>query len=487
MELSELKKVFPRARFYDFQNIDIGGISYDSRQVKKDDIFVAISGNKTDGHKYIADALHRGAVALVTQHKLNLFPLIPQIVTSDTRQALAMLSSYFYNQPSSKINVIGVTGTNGKSTVTYLIKSILEANGEKVGLLGTIQYVIGARQIPAPVTTPESYELQGYFNEMRQMGLNYAVMEVSSHSLVQNRIYGTMFRRAVFTNLTRDHLDFHKTMARYRQAKSILFRRLPEDACAILNADDSASRYFERHTRAKIIRYGLVMPGTDVSAVISRMSLNGSDMVLRSASGAIPVHTPLIGRHNVYNILAAAAAGISLEIPLEEIKHGIEAVKGVRGRLETVATGRDFSVVIDYAHTDDALHNVMAALKPIVKGRLIVVFGCGGDRDRGKRPLMGKIVEKLASIFIITSDNPRTEDPLSIIDDIKAGLRKKKSPSCYVEPDRYEAIKKAILMAKPNDLVLIAGKGHETGQIFKDVVKPFDDKQVAIEILEHIK
>ncbi|MFA5793617.1 MAG: UDP-N-acetylmuramoyl-L-alanyl-D-glutamate--2,6-diaminopimelate ligase [Candidatus Brocadiia bacterium] len=481
MELKELKQILPNARFHDFQNLEITGISYDSRQVKSGDLFVAIKGAATDGYRFIADALHRGAVTLVTHKKANLFPLVPQIVVSSPRAALASISSYFYGNPSARLKVIGVTGTNGKTTTTYLIKSILEAKGEKVGLLGTIQYLIGDRQIPAPNTTPESYDLQKYFAEMVRFGLNYAVMEVSSHALIQQRVRGTNFHIGLFTNLTRDHLDYHKTITNYRAAKGLLFKGLSEQSAAILNYEDKASNYYSRLTRAKKLWYSIKSPSAAVSARINRMTLDGTSFTLMTPFGSIDIDTSLIGPHNVYNIIAAATVGIACGVPLENIRQGVAAVKSVRGRQELLSSGRGFHVMVDYAHTDDALKNVLAAVKPLVRGRVIVVFGCGGDRDRGKRPLMGKVVAKYADTFVITSDNPRSEDPHRIITDIQKGIGRKKE--YFVEPDRYSAIKKAIELARPGDLVLLAGKGHETYQIFRDVVKPFDDRQVAMELL----
>jgi UDP-N-acetylmuramoyl-L-alanyl-D-glutamate--2,6-diaminopimelate ligase len=386
------------------------------------------------------------------------------------------------------------------------LKSILEKAGNKVGLLGTIEYIIGERQIPAPVTTPESYDLQHYFSQMLKEKINYAVMEVSSHSLILNRVFGVKFNRAVFTNITRDHLDFHKTSNRYRQAKGILFERLSSDNMAVLNLDDPASKYYANRTPAQIMWYHLIGKpparmirsggyfGTSrkikpsstittslVQAEIEGSSLQGNSIILKTPIGEISINSPLIGQYNVYNILAASAAAISLGISVNIIKEGIESVNMMRGRLELVETNTDYSVMVDFAHTDDALRNILCSLKPIVKGRIITVFGCGGDRDRGKRPLMGKVVSKYSDLFVITSDNPRSEDPLKIIKDIKRGIKRKKG--YYIEPDRYEAIKKALSLARENDLVLIAGKGHETYQIFKDTVKPFDDCETVKSIL----
>ncbi|MFH1230267.1 MAG: UDP-N-acetylmuramoyl-L-alanyl-D-glutamate--2,6-diaminopimelate ligase [Planctomycetota bacterium] len=500
MELSELKPILLKlkgTKLYNFHNLEIKGISYNSKSVKPGDIFVAIPGSKTDGNYFIPEALQSGAITIVSNKKLNLFTLIPHIITPNPRQALAIISNYFFKYPSNKLKIIGITGTNGKTTTAYLLKAILEKANNKVGLLGTIEYIIGERQIPAPVTTPESYDLQRYFSQMLKSNIAYAVIEVSSHSLVLNRVFGIKFHRAVFTNITRDHLDFHKTPSRYRQAKAILFKQLSPESIAVLNLDDQASKYYAKQTPAQIIGYHLIGKpyfGTSrkvksssnittslVQAEIEESSIQGNSIILKTPIGEISIQSPLIGQHNVYNILAASATAISLGIPVDIIKEGIESVNTMRGRLELVETNTDYSVMVDFAHTDDALRNILCSLKPIVKGKIITVFGCGGDRDRGKRPLMGKVVCKYSDLFVITSDNPRSEDPLKIIKDIKRGIKRKSG--CYTEPDRYEAIKKALSLARKNDLVLIAGKGHETYQIFKNTVKPFDDCEVVKSIL----
>jgi UDP-N-acetylmuramoyl-L-alanyl-D-glutamate--2,6-diaminopimelate ligase len=501
MELSELKPILLKlkgTKLYNFYNLEIKGISYNSKSVKPGDIFVAIPGSKTDGNYFIPEAIQSGAITIVSNKKLNLFTLIPHIITPNPRQALAVISNHFFKYPSNKLKIIGITGTNGKTTTAYLLKSILEKAGNQVGLLGTIEYIIGERQIPAPVTTPESYDLHNYFSQMFKAKINYAVMEVSSHSLVLNRVFGIKFHRAVFTNITRDHLDFHKTPSRYRQAKGMLFEQLSSGNMAVLNLDDPASKYYAGKTPAQIIWYHLIgnkyfgtlrkikhsaiTPTSLVQAEIEESSLQGNSIILKTPIGEISLHSPLIGQHNVYNILAASATAISLGISVDTIKEGIESVKMMRGRLELVETNTDYSVMVDFAHTDDALRNILLSLKPLVKGKIITVFGCGGDRDRGKRPLMGKVVSKYSNTFIITSDNPRSEDPLKIIQDIKRGIKKKSG--YYIEPDRYEAIKKALSLARKNDLVLIAGKGHETYQIFKNTVKHFDDCEVVKEILQ---
>lgn len=503
MKLSEIRNILPDARYYDFppnnHNNLISDVSYDSRQVKPGHLFVALHGSKVDGHFFIPDAIQRGCRALMVRKKFEPPSHMPQIVVSDTRKALAILSHHFWGQPSHQLKVIGITGTNGKTTTAYLLKSILEAAGKKTGLLGTIKYELGPREISAPITTPESYDLQKYLTEMVQEGSEYAVIEVTSHSLVQKRIHQTKFAAGVFTNLSRDHLDFHKNMKTYRKAKARLFRNLDTNAWVILNKDDKASHYYARLTPAKISWYSL-NADTEFSVRVKEMSWQGIKLLLNTPTGPLNIRTSLTCQYNVSNILAAAATAFVLGIQPDHIAKGIESISGVRGRLERVVSDRDYEVFVDFAHTDQALKNVLTSLKRLMHqtssvsantkdkdrqsnkaGRLILVFGCGGDRDCGKRPLMGEIAGRYANLIFITSDNPRSEDPLKIIDHIKKGIKRKNG--CYVQPDRYQAIKQALDVARPGDVVLIAGKGHEPYQILKDTVKPFDDRAVVREIL----
>jgi UDP-N-acetylmuramoyl-L-alanyl-D-glutamate--2,6-diaminopimelate ligase len=499
MKLSEIKNLLPEAAYYDFpvtnQNNVITDLSYDSRQVKPGHVFIALRGSKVDGHSFINDALQRGCLAIITRKKLELASRVPQIVVSDTRKTLAFLSHHFYDKPSHKLKVISITGTNGKTTTAYLIKSILEAAGRKTGLLGTIKYELGPRVIAAPITTPESLDLQKYLAEMVQCGMEYAVIEASSHSLVQKRVYQTRFVAGVLTNVARDHLDYHTTMKIYRKAKAILFRNLEPDAQAILNKDDRAGHYYAKLTPAHINWYSLCSRSNGKPCYfgqIREMSLRGMKLIINTPSGPLNIKSQLTGQYNAYNILAAVSTTLALGIDPAAVIQGVEALKEVRGRLEPVEVGQDYKIIVDFAHTDGALKNLLINIKNILrtesrgqapKGRIILVFGCGGDRDIGKRPLMGEAAGRYADIFVITSDNPRSEDPLKIIADIKKGIKRRNS--YYVQPDRYEAIKQALALARANDVVLIAGKGHETYQIFKDTVKPFDDREVVREILGH--
>jgi UDP-N-acetylmuramoyl-L-alanyl-D-glutamate--2,6-diaminopimelate ligase len=479
------------------RDCEITSVCYDSRKVSPGALFVAIKGEATDGHRFIPEAIKRGASAIITQQKTDTDTTIPQLVVPDTRAALAIISHEFYNQPSSKLKVIGITGTNGKTTTACLIRSILEAAGNKVGQLGTISYSIGSREIPAPITTPESCDIAYYLSEMLSSGLNYAVMEASSHSLVQKRVHGINFVSGVFTNLGRDHMDYHKNTDEYRKAKSILFRELSEKSTALLNADDPASEYIESVTKARVLKYGLptgqagLSENSQFTAEVTENSLDGLKININTPGDKISVSSPLIGQHNAYNILAAVATIYSLGITdAEIIAKGIANLKSVRGRMEMVETKHPISarggsafggqVMVDFAHTPNALEQTLASLKPLVRGKLIVLFGCGGDRDKGKRPLMAKAVEQYADMMVLTSDNPRSEEPMAIIEDIKKGLTKQ---NYILETDRRKAIEKALDLAKEGDLVLIAGKGHETYQIFKNTIKPFDDKAIVEEIL----
>ncbi|MGR3310906.1 MAG: UDP-N-acetylmuramoyl-L-alanyl-D-glutamate--2,6-diaminopimelate ligase [Candidatus Brocadiales bacterium] len=480
MKLGKVRSYLLDAKSYEFSDRNIIAIVRDSRRVNPEHLFVAIKGHNVDGHNFVMNAVERGAVAVVTEKKLDLPSSITQLVVSDTRKALSTLSHHFYGEPSSKITVTGITGTNGKTTTSYLTKSIIESAGEQAGLIGTILYQINQRVISSVETTPESVELHAFLAEMLNFDIKYAVMEVSSHALVQQRTEDINFRTAVFTNLSREHLDYHRTVTAYRDAKARLFEGLNQQSFAILNADEPDSKYFASRTRAKIVWYGMKNEA-EVTAKIIFRTTNNTEFRLRCPKGEVIISLQLIGDHNVYNALAAAANALSLGFDLETIKKGIEAVSSVRGRLEAVECGQKFRVFIDFAHTPDALQTVLTTLRPLTKGRVIVVFGCGGNRDREKRPKMGHIAEKYSDLFWITSDNPRSEDPISIINEVEAGI----TSGCYyhTQPDRRLAIEEALSEAEKGDTVLIAGKGHERSQIFNGTVIPFDDRDVVKKIL----
>ena len=480
MKLSTLVHHLESMGTYNLCDVEITGITNDSRKVRPGYLYVAIKGYKADGHNFIKKSLECGAQAIVSEEKLSLDTSIPQIVVRNTRKALSSLSCCFYNNPSQKINVVGVTGTNGKTTTTFLTKSIIEKAGYEAGLIGTINYQIGEKMITAQETTPESVELQRLIAEMVEAKIKFAVMEVSSHSAIQHRIENIDFKTAVFTNITTEHLDYHKTISNYMNAKLELFKNLRKDSFAVLNADDEFSEYFADRTNAKILWYG-IKNDADIKAEICRESTSDIMIKLKYSGKEIDMKMPFVGVHNVYNVLAAVASAISLGFELDVIKSGIETAPTVPGRLESVPCNRGFEVVVDYAHTPHALETVLQALRNLVKGRILLVFGCGGDRDKEKRPLMGRIADEKSDIFWLTNDNPRSEDPLNIIDGIKVGI--KPGRSFHTQINRHKAIADALSEAKDGDLVLVAGKGHEKYQIIKDTITPFDDREVIKAIL----
>ena len=479
MRLAHLMQTLPGARRHGLNggsDLEVSGIAHDSRSVRPGFVFVAFKGTSVDGHDYVADAVRRGAAAVVAERRVDLPPAIPLMRVADARRAVAALSSHFHGHPSRKLCVVAATGTNGKTTTTYLVRSILAAAGHESGLIGTIRHETGRRGLPASMTTPGPVDIHTFLGEMVAEGLGHAVMEMSSHALSQHRADFVECDVAIFTNLTRDHLDYHRTMSAYRQAKGKLFESLRPQGWAILNADDPASTYLAGRTCARVLRYGL-RRSADLRARVRRMRLEGTEFRLSTREKEVTVRLPLVGRHNVYNALAAAAAGIALGFDLATIRQGLENVPVVAGRLEAVRCGQAFPVLVDYAHTEDAMRSVLTALRPLVGGRLIVVFGAGGDRDRAKRPAMGRAANELADLSWVTSDNPRSEDPGEIIDEICSGVADARR--VRVEQDRRTAIAQALAEATAGDLVLIAGKGHETVQTTRHGAAPFDDRQVV--------
>jgi UDP-N-acetylmuramoyl-L-alanyl-D-glutamate--2,6-diaminopimelate ligase len=486
MKLQELSKQLLLARIIGDGNAAVGGLETDSRQVKPGDLFFCLPGHTVDGHAFAGQAAERGASALVVSRELEV-PL-PQLVVPDTRQALAVLADFFYGHPSRRLRPVGVTGTNGKTTTTYLIERIWMDAGTAAGVIGTIETRYAGQSFPMSGTTPDVLELQRIFKAMSDAGTERCVMEVSSHALEQGRVKGVRFRTAVFTNLTQDHLDYHGTMDAYKAAKGLFFARLgndygsgPDDrSFAVLNADDEASRDFARLTAAEVVTYGIDNEA-DLRASDVAISARGTSFTLSSPLGERKVQLRLIGKFNVYNALAALGAAFCEGIPLDAAIASLEKVAGVPGRAEAVDEGQPFAVVVDYAHTPDGLENILRTVRELAERRVICVFGCGGDRDRTKRPKMGKIAAELADVLIVTSDNPRTEDPLAILKDIEAGLKEADvTEDRYVmQPDRRAAIEKAVEMASQGDVVLIAGKGHETYQIIGGVTHHFDDRQEA--------
>lgn len=471
-------------------DVEVTGVRCDSRRVRAGDLFVAVSGEKSDGHEFVADAVKAGAAAVVCERRSGGSP-VTQLRVRDARLALARLASRVHGSPSGKLRVVGITGTNGKTTTSFLIASILEAAGLPAGVLGTISWRVGNRELPAPNTTPGADELHEMLGRMVQAGMKAVVMEVSSHALAQHRVEEVAWDAGVFTNLTQDHLDYHKTMEAYGDAKRILFDRLgaSKKAAAILNRDDPAWEKMRAGVRegVTVLTYGLA-DGADVRAVAVEQAISGCRFRLAFQGREIFIETPLCGAHNVSNCLAAAATGLAMGFSLEIIGQGIASVKNVPGRLERLEArtpAGSFAVVVDYAHTHDALRNVLGTLRPLTRGRLITVFGCGGNRDPMKRPLMGRVATELSDLSIVTTDNPRNEDPAAIVKQIEAGIGSGKKYRVVL--DRREAIREAVAMAAEGDVVLLAGKGHETYQEVAGVRSPFDDRKVALELLESMK
>ncbi|MFH1407329.1 MAG: UDP-N-acetylmuramoyl-L-alanyl-D-glutamate--2,6-diaminopimelate ligase [Candidatus Omnitrophota bacterium] len=461
-------------------NIKISDITCDSKKVKPEGMFIAVKGTKLDGYEFIGEAIQRGASCIVAERDFHCPKHITKIIVKDSKEALVEIAKSFYADPSSNLKVIGITGTNGKTTTAYLIEKMLTSAGYGTGVIGTISYRFGNRAIPATNTTPGVLDLQFMLHEMVQERLQYVVLEVSSHSLDQDRVAGINFECAVFTNLTHEHLDYHKDLEDYFLAKSKLFGMLAGDKFAVVNKDDPFGVRLINSRKGKILSYGLDA-GADISCRILELNKNGLKFILNSCGRTAEVNSKLIGRHNIYNILAAAGAAAACNVDFTKVIKGIESAEPPPGRLQRVETGKPFEIFVDYAHSDDALKNVITALRELNPERIIVLFGCGGDRDKLKRPKMGKITTELADYVILTSDNPRTEDPGAIIQDIEKGITK----SNYIKiTDRRDAIFKLLGLAKPGDMLLLAGKGHETYQIFKDTTVSFYDVQVVKEALE---
>lgn len=460
--------------------LQVARIQTDSRRIRPGDLFVAVSGATIDGHGFIGQAVSSGASAVVVERAEAAPTEVATILVPDGRRAAGLMAHRLLGDPTEHLTVCGITGTNGKTTSTYLLRSILQAAGRKVGLIGTIAYEIGNQVMPAPNTTPGAVELAELFQQMVQQGCDAAVMEVSSHALDQGRTAGVRFRSAAFTNLTAEHLDYHHDMDGYRTAKGLLFSSLEADATAVLNADDAASQSYASATRARVLWFSL-LGEAEVCATRLKADIKGTKFTLHLGDEAYDVALPLIGRHNVYNAMTAAGIARGLAIPAETIVRGLQALRAVPGRLEPVDAGQPFGVLVDYAHTDDALENCLSAARPLTRGRLIVVFGCGGDRDRSKRPRMAAVAERLADVVIITSDNPRTEKPATIAEEILAGLKDRQAVT--VELDRAAAIAHAIAIAGAGDTVVIAGKGHEDYQIVGSTRRHFDDREAALEAL----
>jgi UDP-N-acetylmuramoyl-L-alanyl-D-glutamate--2,6-diaminopimelate ligase len=466
------------------QDLSVHAIAYDSRRVERGDLFVAIPGTSTNGQRFISEAIQRGAIAVVvdddaaTPDALFLHTRVAKVVVADARIALAQIAANFYDHPARQLQLIGVTGTNGKTTTTHLIKAALEAQGRCVGLIGTIQWDMGGEVMPATHTTPESLELNHLLHTMVQRGCDAAVMEVSSHALVQHRVHGLQFSAAVFTNLTQDHLDYHGSMDDYCKAKKMLFDGLHSDATAVVNANDPYGETMVSATKARVLRYGVDVTA-DINAMNIEMGFGGMKFGIAAGGLVTPVASTLTGRFNVANILAAYGAATAAGVPAAVAAKGIGSVRAVRGRFEQVLSPDGWMAIIDYAHTPDALENALRAIRDVVpsgtSGRVITLFGCGGNRDRTKRPIMGRIATQMSDVIIVTSDNPRTEDPAEIIREVCEGIVP--GSQVHVEPDRRAAIALALSMARPGDVVLIAGKGHEDYQVVGTEKHHLDDRE----------
>lgn len=465
----------------EYLETEISGIQCDSRAVKPGDVFVCVEGFQTDGHRYIMDAVERGAKALIIQKEAETYG-VPAILVKNSRLALASMAHRFYDEPSRKFRLIGVTGTNGKTTVTHLIKHVLESVGRKVGLIGTNCNMIGDEVLPAERTTPESLQLVGLFNEMNKAGVTDVVMEVSSHALALDRVYGCDFDLGVFTNLTQDHLDFHENMEAYREAKAKLFSMA---RMAVINTDDEAGRIIFEPLKTSKMSFA-IDSDADIRARQVSITEKGVSFMIECDEDMILSDTlfglGIPGKFSVYNALAVIAACRMLGVRTTDIAKALKSAHGVDGRAEVIETGRDFTVMIDYAHTPDGLENILKTVRGFAKGRVVTVFGCGGDRDKTKRPIMGETAGWLSDYAVITSDNPRTEDPNAILVQIEEGMTRTKCPYIVIE-NRKEAIKYALNFAKAGDVVVLAGKGHETYQILKDRTIEFDEKKIVRELL----
>jgi UDP-N-acetylmuramoyl-L-alanyl-D-glutamate--2,6-diaminopimelate ligase len=470
----------------------VRGLAHDSRRVEPGFLFAALPGQKTDGHLFIPQALERGACAVLAEAGRDELQTgdATLILVPRTRPALAAMAASFYEYPSRRLALTGVTGTNGKTTTTYLLEAILRAAGRKTGVIGTLAYRIADHVMDAPFTTPEAPDLQGLLRQMADAGASDVAMEVSSHALAQHRADHCEFLCAIFTNLTRDHLDFHADAKEYYKAKARLFHDrvfMPAQRARanIINADDPSAPGLIAAASGVTITYGCQSPA-DVFARSVQVSDRGTSFLVETPHGSRPVALHLLGRFNVYNAMAALAAGLALGADLDTAVQALERVPPVRGRFEKVEQGQDFSVLIDYSHTPDSLEKALLDARNLGQRRVLVVFGCGGDRDPGKRPIMARLAARLADVCFITSDNPRSEDPAAIIQQVMSGVPRSLKHKCHVEPDRKQAIALALREARPGDLVLVAGKGHETKQIFADRVQPFDDREVTTALLREM-
>jgi UDP-N-acetylmuramyl-tripeptide synthetase len=477
------------------QAITIEQIAYDSRKVGPNSLFICLKGSTVDGHDFAGTAVTKGAVAVLAEREVNVPPDVTVIITPNVRLAMQTIVPYFFDYPSRGMRMIGITGTNGKTTTTYLIRSILREAGYRVGLIGTIQTMIGEQVLPVKNTTPDVLDLQETLRKMADANMDYVVMEVSSHALALGRVAGCEFDVGVFSNLTQDHLDFHKTFENYIQAKAKLFDMLSQSGqakqgkTAVVNLDAVAADIMLKHADCATITYAIEKQDADIKASQIDISSKGAKFVISGKFGEQGLNLKITGDFNVYNAMAAIGAAMAEKVPLATIVRAIENAKSEPGRFEIVDAGQPFSVIVDYAHTPDGLENVLKTARQFARRRVIVVFGCGGDRDKTKRPIMGRLAAQYAEVIIATSDNPRSEEPSVILSEIEVGIREAIRPKAHYEVivDRREAIANALRAAQPEDVVVIAGKGHETYQVLKDKVIDFDDREVVREIIREME
>jgi len=488
MNLQTALEQIPGIEAGEIRDVDIRGVSHDSRLCREGYLFVAMKGEKTDGVRFVEQAVRQGAVAVAAEHTIAAVGNTVSFTVPDARRFLADISRIFYQDPASRLKLVAVTGTNGKTTTTYLLDSIFTHAGIRACLGGTIEMKTASKSIHSRHTTPEASDLAQFLHLALTEGCTHGTLEVSSHSLALKRVFGTKFRVAVFMNLTRDHLDFHRDIEDYFDAKRLLFSRENGNGVesAVINTDDPYGKKLEEYFHGDVLRFGF-NPDADIRVLGCQTRADGTELVLATPGGNASFKTGLIGRHNVYNIMAATGAALRLQIDPEKIREGIESMPGVAGRFERVDAGQDFTVIVDYAHTPDALENLLSLVSQLPHERILTVFGCGGDRDKSKRPVMGSIAARCSDLSIVTSDNPRSEHPLDIIKDIETGMHE--GPGIYrIVPDRREAIEQAVVEAGKGDIVVIAGKGHEDYQIVGDLRNPFDDRQVSRDLIrKHLK
>jgi UDP-N-acetylmuramyl-tripeptide synthetase len=493
MLLADLIQPLPEKELLGRGNPEVTSLAYDSRRVAPGALFICIRGEKFNGHDFANSALEKGAVAILADDRQFVEKWdrnVPVVLVPNSRRAMPILAGHFHGYPSRLLKLIGVTGTKGKTTTTYLISSILHQTGLATGVVGTLGARICSESIPLERTTPEAVDIQELLARMVRKGVSAVAMEVSSHALAFHRTEGCEFDVGVFTNLSHDHLDFHRSLDEYLETKVMLFREYPKKSqkrfVGIINADDPRSDYVCRAVHGDVITFGVDNHSANIRATNVSFDTKGLSYTLETSAGRCDVSLKLRGAFNVYNSLAAASVALALGLELEDIRKGLESLSAVDGRFECIDCGQDFTVVVDYAHSPASLESVLKSAKELTSGRIITVFGCGGDRDKAKRPIMGKIASNLSDVCIVTSDNPRSEDPNAIINEILAGIEDGHS---IVEAivDRREAIKRSLEIARPGDLVLIAGKGHETYQIFRDQVIHFDDREVVRELLSDLR